>query len=327
MSVPIKQNLVDPSRYGLKSPYAMTPEFIVTHNTANDASAANEIAYMRRNDNNTSFHYAVDDVEVVQGLPLNRNGWHAGDGANGRGNRKGIGIEICYSKSGGPRFDKAEQNAAWLTAKLLHARGWGVDRVKKHQDFMNKYCPHRTLDYGWQRYLNMVQSELNLLNKPVPKPEPEPVSNVVAITALPAPINVRLVRDTSLWNFDFAKYTDAKAVKDYKAGDLIENVVAIGQNKLGSEYYITGYSYGAKLTHGFNVKDCEVVTVEPVVPPVEPEPEPEPQPEPEPIPEPEPQPEPEQPTEPNYNQAFRQLLSSLISWFRNIIKILKGNKK
>lgn len=138
----------------------MAAEFIVVHNTANDASAENEIAYMIRNENQVSFHYAVDDQEVVQGLPINRNAWHAGDG-NGDGNRKGIAIEICYSKSGGTRFDNAEKNAAHFIATLLRERGWGIDKVKKHQDFSHKYCPHRTLDKGWNGFIQMIKSYLN----------------------------------------------------------------------------------------------------------------------------------------------------------------------
>jgi len=51
----IIQNLADPSRYSIKCPYAMTPTRVVVHNTANDAPAANEIAYMIRNDNEVSF--------------------------------------------------------------------------------------------------------------------------------------------------------------------------------------------------------------------------------------------------------------------------------
>ena len=96
----IIKNLVDPSRYSIKCPYEMTAEFIVVHNTYNDAPARNEIAYMISNSNKTSFHYAIDDKEVVQGIPEDRNAWHASDGGNGKGNRKGIAIEICYSESG-----------------------------------------------------------------------------------------------------------------------------------------------------------------------------------------------------------------------------------
>ena len=145
------------SKYGIKCPYSMVPECIVVHNTANDASAANEIRYMQSNGKEVSFHFAVDDKEVGQGIPLIRNAWHAGDGANGKGNRTGIGIEICYSKSGGTRFIEAEKNAAAFIASLLDVYGWSIDKVKKHQDFSGKYCPHRTLDMGWERFLKMVE--------------------------------------------------------------------------------------------------------------------------------------------------------------------------
>lgn len=159
--VKINHNLVDSSKYGIKCPYEMTPKYVVIHNTYNDASAANEIAYMRRNDNEVSFHYAVDDKEIVQGIPENRNAWHAGDGGKGEGNRYGIAIEICYSKSGGAKFDAAEKNAAEFAAYLLKQYGWGVDHLKKHKDFNGKNCPHRTLDLGWARFVDMVQDYLD----------------------------------------------------------------------------------------------------------------------------------------------------------------------
>ena len=147
------------NKISIKCPYSMTPDCIVIHNTANDAPAKNEISYMHSNSNTVSFHFAADDKEIVQGIDLNRNTWNAGDGVNGRGNRSGISIEICYSKSGGARFETAQRNAAELTAKLLKDYGWGIDRVKKHQDFNGKHCPHRTLDdYGWDYFLNLVKS-------------------------------------------------------------------------------------------------------------------------------------------------------------------------
>lgn len=169
--VNIIKRIVPESKWGIKCPYEMTPTRIVVHNTANDATARNEIAYMTNNDYETSFHYAVDDKEIVQGLPENRNGWHASDG-NGKGNREGIAIEICYSKSGGDRFIKAEQNAVDLIVDILKRYGWGIDRVTKHQDYGNhKYCPHRTLDMGWDRFLNMIKAKL----------EDKPTSNEVNV--------------------------------------------------------------------------------------------------------------------------------------------------
>lgn len=163
MAYIFKQNWLAVSKHPSKSPHTMEPEGVCIHNTGNDAKASNEISYMIGNDSSTSFHVAVDDQEVIQAVPFDRNCWASGDG-NGDGNRKHIHIEICYSLSGGTKFTEAEKNAAAYTAQLLKERGWNVSRVKKHKDFANKDCPQRTLALGWQRFINMIQSELDTLN-------------------------------------------------------------------------------------------------------------------------------------------------------------------
>ena len=78
MSYTFKQNLVSSSKYSIKCGYSMTPQYITVHDTANSASAKNEISYMISNNNQISFHIAVDEKEVIQGLPLNRNSWSCG---------------------------------------------------------------------------------------------------------------------------------------------------------------------------------------------------------------------------------------------------------
>jgi N-acetylmuramoyl-L-alanine amidase CwlA len=168
--VAIRKNLVPASKYGVKCPYGMNPQYITIHNTANDASADAEVNYMIGNNNEVSFHVAVDDKEAVQGIPFERNTWNAGDG-NGQGNRNSISIEICYSKSGGSRYYLAEGNAVQLVSQLLKERGWGIDRVKKHQDWSGKHCPHRILDEGrWQNFLNAIQDALGQAIHPVSQP-------------------------------------------------------------------------------------------------------------------------------------------------------------
>jgi N-acetylmuramoyl-L-alanine amidase CwlA len=144
----INHNIVPKEKYSIKCPYSMEPEYITIHNTANDASAANEIAYMIRNDNKVSFHFSVDDVQALQGILLNRNAWHAGDGRNGTGNRKSIGIEICYSKSGGAKYNKAVKNAIELTARLMKQYDIPASKIMYHQNWDQKYCPHSLLDDG-----------------------------------------------------------------------------------------------------------------------------------------------------------------------------------
>ena len=177
MSYTFRQNMVSSSKYSIKCPYSMDPQYITIHNTSNSASADAEIRYMISNNNQTSFHVCVDEREVIQAIPFNRNAWHAGDGASGTGNRKSIGIEIARSTGDANLFEQAERNCAAYVAKLLKERGWGIDRVKRHKDWSGKYCPHKTMDKGWQRFLNMIQDELNKLNgaaRPVqPKPQPQ----------------------------------------------------------------------------------------------------------------------------------------------------------
>ena len=162
----IVKMLVQESKYSIKCPHSMNPEFIIIHNTANDASAMAEISYMIGNNKKVSFHCAIDNYRIVQGVPFDRNTWNATDGGNGTGNRKGIALEICYSKSGGERFEEAQKLAAEYTAYLLKQYNWGIDKVKKHEDFYPaKGCPHRTLSEGWQNFLNLVQSYM--IDRPI----------------------------------------------------------------------------------------------------------------------------------------------------------------
>ena len=161
------ENLVSPSKYSLKCPHAMSPIGICLHNTANNAPAANEISYMRSNDSSTSFHFSADEKSAIQGLPLDRNGWHAGDG-NGQGNRKHIGIEIARSTDYTPGvFEAAERKSAALAAKLCQRYGWGVDQIKAHRDFASKNCPHRTSMKAFKNLVSLALQNKLYENTPV----------------------------------------------------------------------------------------------------------------------------------------------------------------
>lgn len=168
MTYVLKQTFLPASKYSIQAPYTMVPQYITVHNTANDAQAANEITYMIGNNNQVSYHVAVDDKEVIQAIPFNRSAWHCGDGGGStdpnalkKGNRISIGIEICYSKSGGVGYGVAEENAVQYIAKLLKQFGWGIERVKKHQDWNGKYCPHRILSEDrWNSFLNRIMKAM-----------------------------------------------------------------------------------------------------------------------------------------------------------------------
>ena len=127
--------------------YAMDPAYITVHNTANTARGANAAMHARYEKNPetpTSWHFTVDEKEIYQHLPLNENGWHAGDGNRGTGNRKSIGIEICENSDGD--FEKAVANAQWLIKKLMKEQGISLANVVPHQHWSGKYCPRKLLD-------------------------------------------------------------------------------------------------------------------------------------------------------------------------------------
>ena len=200
--LPIRKQIT--TKTNIKCPNPMTPTRVVVHNTYNDASAKNEANYMCNNNNEVSTHYFVDDVEIVQCIEENRNSWNAGDG-NGKGNREGLSVEICYSKSGGEKFIQSEKNAAELIAWILKRYGWGIDRVTKHQDYSGKYCPHRTLDMGWERFLNMVREHLG--EETIPNPTPEPSVEVPHIVYGVKTLNHGILPDVTD-RTDFAGYAN-----------------------------------------------------------------------------------------------------------------------
>ena len=168
MAYTYKQNLVSSSKYSIKCPHSLTPQYIVVHDTANSAPASNEIKYMITNNNQVSFHLAVDEKEVIQGIPFNRNVWACSDG-NGNGNRKGISVEICRpTNSNRSLYDQSEENAVYVVARLLHKYGLGIDRLKRHYDFATnkKQCPNVIIREGrWDNFKSRVEWVLGEIKK------------------------------------------------------------------------------------------------------------------------------------------------------------------
>lgn len=162
--VPIRQLMIPASRYGLKSPYAMTPKGIVFHNTAGRASAMQEASAKNGNNQESSIHIFVDENEAVQCLPFNRNSWHAHDGGQGYANRNLISLEVCRSMSDLATFKKAEENAFQVCAQILNQLGLPANRetVRWHREFVSTACPHRTAELGDRdRVIREIQKYMN----------------------------------------------------------------------------------------------------------------------------------------------------------------------
>lgn len=182
--VTYKKNIVSSSKYSIKCPKPMKAKKITVHETDNMASAAGEISYMNGNNNQTSYHIAVDDKEAVQGLPLNRNGWHSGDGYNGYGNRNTIAVEICknFDRNRGTRnlieplhseYIQARLNAVKVIAMLCVTEGIvaNTSNIKSHNDWNGKNCPSKMRQDGyWPTFVQAVINEYNRLKGNKSKP-------------------------------------------------------------------------------------------------------------------------------------------------------------
>lgn len=167
-------DLIDKDLYPYKCPYLINLKDIVIHNAATPNGTAKALNRALHNSKEyKSWHFSVDDKDIIQSLPLNRNAFATGDGAYGLGNRTGIHIEIAKDNDNDSREEwlKARDNGARLAAELLYKYGWGIDHLKKHQDYKMtdgnyKYCPHKILDEGWDDFKSLVSQYLDELSNP-----------------------------------------------------------------------------------------------------------------------------------------------------------------
>src|SRR5690606_404390 len=167
--------------------FTMKPLYITVHNTANTKPTANakmHARYVKNPSTAASWHFTVDDGDVIyQHLPLNENGWHAGDG-HGDGNRKSIGIEIC--EYAGINAARANDNAIWLIKRLMADHNIPVANVVPHQRWSGKQCPRKLLPI-WPSFVAKL-SAANAVEAPK-KPTSPVTDKVNAAPAKPKPVS------------------------------------------------------------------------------------------------------------------------------------------
>lgn len=113
-----------------------------------------------------TWHFTVDDKQVIQHLPLNIQGEHADH--EGPGNQTSIGIEICEFRDPA-RQAAAVERTVRLVAWLRREYHIPIDHVVPHQHWpqvhfggYQKDCPRILLDHGrpgprWQRFLERIE--------------------------------------------------------------------------------------------------------------------------------------------------------------------------
>ena len=131
-------------RQGRYTPGGNSPRYIVVHNTANTASAVQEANNLHNNAGKSSFHYAVDDVDVVHCVHDYDAAWAVGAWTGTTAyitNFESISIEVCNP---GTEFSqKSKDNLRALVLHLMEYYAIPADRVVRHYDCHSghKLCP------------------------------------------------------------------------------------------------------------------------------------------------------------------------------------------
>lgn len=157
----------------------IVPTSITIHNTGNiGAPARNNHNYMKNLNKNggrtASWHFTVDDKDIIQAQSCNYKCWHAGNAA---GNNTSIGIEICMFNDK-ERQKKCYENAIALVKVLLDYFNWGTDKIKQHYNWTRKDCPtwlrSGKFGYNWDWFIGEIKKKPAAAN---PKPAEKPVAS------------------------------------------------------------------------------------------------------------------------------------------------------
>lgn len=136
--------------------------YITIHETANTNQGANAQAHANLQSNGNpreaSWHYQIDDKQIIQSFPDSTICWHAG-----KGNTQSIGIEICVNRDGD--FAKAIEHVIALVKTLMIRYHISTSHIVQHHFWTGKDCPHflRNGEKGisWNQFLVKVNNAVN----------------------------------------------------------------------------------------------------------------------------------------------------------------------
>lgn len=157
----IKQQLVSNTLASkVTSGRGNTRKYIVVHETGNTKKGANAQAHANLQSNGNSrqasWHYSVDEKQIIQSFADSYVCWHAG--GSGVYNREGIGVEICVNSDG--NFRGAVNNAVELVNYLMKKHNIPKSRVITHKATSGKNCPTNLLSGSkgitWNQFKSMI---------------------------------------------------------------------------------------------------------------------------------------------------------------------------
>lgn len=138
----IKQKACNPANYGGA---LADVRYIVVHWTSNEGDTAkNNVDYFAREVVKASAHYFVDENEVWNSVPPDRQAWHVGAKSYVHPecrNANSIGVEMCLTGKSYVLRRGTIERAVTLVRELMARYSVPLDRVLMHHDVTGKYCP------------------------------------------------------------------------------------------------------------------------------------------------------------------------------------------
>ena len=135
-------------------------KYITIHETGNTNKGANALNHAKyiNNGSSVTWHYTVDDKQVIQHYKDSVQCWHSGDG-RGDGNLNSIGIEMCVNSDGD--FNKTILNTIELVKHLMNKHNIPIENVVQHNKWSGKDCPANIRSgkpISWGGFINMIKN-------------------------------------------------------------------------------------------------------------------------------------------------------------------------
>ena len=145
-------------------------KYITIHETGNTNKGANALNHGKyiNNGSSATWHYTVDDKQIIQHYEDSVQCWHCGDG-RGNGNLNSIGVEMCINSDG--NFNKTIENTIELVKYLMNKHNIPIANVVQHNKWNGKNCPANIRSgkpITWNTFINKIKNkptENNILYK------------------------------------------------------------------------------------------------------------------------------------------------------------------
>lgn len=142
-------------------------QWIAVHETDNTARGANAQSYADYLGSPaaaalpTSWHYTVDDTQIIQSVPDEEMAFHCGTRC-GFGSANATALSVCLCVNFDGRFIETMRRAAALVAGLLSVHRLPLTALRQACDFSGGNAPKRLRESGgWADFVDMVEDAMD----------------------------------------------------------------------------------------------------------------------------------------------------------------------